>query len=73
MTLFSLDPFLDDDNIVRVGGSLISLNVTKKNPILLPGKIHLVKLIVDPLPSFVKHLETHLTEGAVRIGGFLGN
>lgn len=45
--LLSLTPFLDSENIIRVGGrlKLSNFNYGKKHPIILPSDSHLTKLI----------------------------
>lgn len=47
--LITLSPFLDDDNIIRVGGRLANADFEydKKYPILLSSKHHLTKLIFE--------------------------
>lgn len=72
-SIVSLDPFLDDNDILRVGGRLNKSNwipYEEKNPILLPGKSHLAIIIVEHFHSQVKHQGRHFTEGAVRSAGF---
>ncbi|XP_013185504.2 uncharacterized protein LOC106131061 [Amyelois transitella] len=45
-----LNPYLDDDGLLRVGGRLdrtaTFLNVNKRHPIILPAKAHLTNLII---------------------------
>lgn len=47
-TLSSLNPFLDHQGVLRVGGRLVHSNLTysQKYPILLPKKHHLTTLII---------------------------
>lgn len=53
--MLTLNPFLDTDNILRVGGRLhhSSVSYQQKHPIILPAKSHLTWLIVNKA-----HLET---------------
>lgn len=46
--ILSLDPFIDKDGLIRVGGRLkhSSLTFEQKHPILLPGKHILTKLLI---------------------------
>lgn len=46
--ILSLKPFLDTDNIIRVGGRLsyASISYSHKYPILLPSKCAVVKLLL---------------------------
>ncbi|XP_055715552.1 uncharacterized protein LOC129809615 [Phlebotomus papatasi] len=50
-----LNPFLDDSQMIRVGGRIQASNLTveQKHPILLPPKHHLTRLISD-----MTHLQT---------------
>jgi hypothetical protein len=46
--LLNLNPFLDNNGIIRVGGRLINahINYDQKFPIVLPSKHHITKLII---------------------------
>lgn len=71
--IISLDPFLDQNSLVRVGGRLNKsnwLSIQEKNPLLLPGKSYLAKLIVKHFHEKVKHQGRHFTEGSVRSAGY---
>ncbi|XP_045509320.1 uncharacterized protein LOC123704888 [Colias croceus] len=48
-TLISLDPYLDDHQILRVGGRLNNsvFNEDMKHPIIIPHKSHFTKLLID--------------------------
>lgn len=48
-TIGSLDPYLDDKNILRVGGRIrnFCIEVTQKHPILIPGNHHIAKLLIS--------------------------
>ena len=71
-TLLPLNPFLDQDGILRVGGRLkhAKLPISGKNPIIIPGKSHLAILLIRHFHEKVLHQGRHFTEGAVREGGF---
>lgn len=71
-TILTLDPFLDEHGLLRVGGRLNKLkaSVEQRNPLILPGRHHVALLIVRYYHEQVKHQGRHLTEGAVRSGGF---
>lgn len=68
----ALNPYLDEDGVLRVGGRLqqSSLGSYQKHPIILPGKSHISTLIVRYYHQSVRHQGRHLTEGAVRSGGY---
>lgn len=53
--LLSLNPFLDDHGIIRVGGRLTNarLSVDKRYPIVLPNKCHFTDLVI-----LYEHLRT---------------
>lgn len=46
--LITLDPFVDKNGILRVGGRLREANVSSdfKHPVIIPNKTHLMKLII---------------------------
>ena len=68
----TLNPFLDDDGVLRVGGRINNseIGALEKNPLLLPGKHHVSKLIVRHFHAEVQHQGRSFTEGAVRSAGF---
>ena len=47
--LIALNPFLDDEHILRVGGRLqhISIPMDAKHPVILPGSHHVSKLLIE--------------------------
>lgn len=65
--LVQLNPFLDSDGTLRVGGRLKN---SETNPIILPGQSHLAKLIIRSCHERVFHQGRHITEGAVRSSGY---
>ncbi|KAL0892639.1 hypothetical protein ABMA27_014364 [Loxostege sticticalis] len=62
-TLLTLNPFLDDDDILRVGGRLqhSKLSYNKKHPILIPHDSHLTRLIINEAHSATLHGGASLT------------
>lgn len=71
-TIGSLDPYLDDKNILRVGGGIRNscIEVTQKHPILIPGNHHIAKLLISYYHEQVHHQGRHFTAGAVRQAGY---
>ncbi len=69
--ILNLDPALDDNGLLRVGGRLnkTDLEAHVKNPIIVPGNCHIAKLLVCHYHDKVKHQGRHFTEGAIRAGG----
>ncbi|XP_069101998.1 uncharacterized protein [Argopecten irradians] len=71
-SISSLTPILDQDGILRVGGRLNRSNFSleERNPIIVPGKHHVARLLIEHFHAEVRHQGRHLTEGAVRSGGY---
>lgn len=67
-----LDPYIDSERILRVGGRLKKYNDDPlfKNPIFLPAKHHVTTLIVRKLHEEVRHQGRHITESHIRSSGF---
>nr|XP_054774509.1 uncharacterized protein LOC129282657 [Lytechinus pictus] len=67
-----LDPFLDKEGIMRVGGRLkeAEMSFEGKHPILLPKKSHLTKLIVRHCHENVAHQGRGMTINEVRASGY---
>ena len=70
--LDSLDPFLDDEGLLRVGGRLRNarLNAGLKNPLLLPRKNYVVELIVKHCHARIAHQGRGFTMNEVRSQGY---
>lgn len=69
--ILRLNPFIDNDGLLRVGGRLqhSMLQRNESNPIIIPNKHHIATLLVRHHHERVKHQGRHLTEGAVRTSG----
>ncbi|KAG7470266.1 hypothetical protein JOB18_028772 [Solea senegalensis] len=70
--LWSLDPFIDTDGLLRVGGRLseADLGPDEKRPFILPGRHHVASLLVHHFHEQTQHQGRHFTEGAIRSAGF---
>ena len=70
--IFKLDPFIDDTGLLRVGGRLRRSNLTlyEKNPLIIPRKSHIAKLLVAHFHNEVKHQGRIFTEAAIRTAGY---
>ncbi|XP_065925824.1 uncharacterized protein [Magallana gigas] len=69
----NLCPYLDQDGIMRIGGrlNLSVLPMEQKNPIILPRKSHVAKLIVLHFHEKTgAHQGRHITEGVIRNNGY---
>ena len=69
--LHRLDPFIDDDGILRVGGRLRRSDISfeSKHPAILP-QTHLTKLIVSQCHADVAHGGRGMTINCLRERGF---
>ena len=70
--LFRLDPFVDKDGVVRVGGRLRNSaeDFEIKHPTILPRRCSTTKLIILHFHSKVEHQGRGLTLNAIRSAGF---
>ena len=71
-TLFRLDPFIDSDGILRLGGRLRRANMEygEKHPVLLPKDHHVANLVVRHYHGRVHHQGRQITHGAIRQAGY---
>ncbi|XP_060071093.1 uncharacterized protein LOC132551006 [Ylistrum balloti] len=71
-SILSLNPFLDKDGLLKVGGRLnrADLDKSEMHPWILPQKHHVSTLIVRHFHNIVKHQGRNRTEGAVRSGDY---
>ncbi|XP_071944711.1 uncharacterized protein [Antedon mediterranea] len=71
-TLRNLDPILGDDGLLRIGGRSENLEIdyNQKHPIILPADNHVATLIARYHHRRVAHQGRHITEGAIRSGGY---
>lgn len=70
--LHALDPFVDEDGILRVGGRLrrSSLEFSEKHPAILPKNHHLSMPLIRHYHESVHHQGRQITHGAVRQAGY---
>ncbi|XP_033979973.1 uncharacterized protein LOC117477426 [Trematomus bernacchii] len=71
-TLEKLNPFVDKDGLLRVGGRLSSaeLSEEEKHPLIIPRNHHIATLLVRYFHEKVAHQGRHFTEGAIRAAGY---
>ncbi|XP_051251663.1 uncharacterized protein LOC127361224 [Dicentrarchus labrax] len=69
--LVKLDPFLDENGLLRVGGRIhkADLKDQEKHPLILPGGHQVTTLLVRHYHNKVAHQGRHFTEGALRAAG----
>ncbi|XP_072554180.1 uncharacterized protein [Paramormyrops kingsleyae] len=68
----NLDPFLDNQGLLRVGGRIAEANLsqTEKHPLIIPGTHYVATLIVKHCHEQTLHQGRLFTEGAVRVAGW---
>ena len=71
-SLYQLDPFLDANEILRVGGRIrcSSLSYSTKHPIILPRKGHVTELIICHHHQRVEHQGRGMTHNEIRSAGY---
>ncbi|KAI4894290.1 hypothetical protein NFI96_004725 [Prochilodus magdalenae] len=69
--LRKLDPVLDGDGLLRIGGRLdhSSLSEEEKHPLIISGHSYVGSLLIDYYHKRVKHQGRVFTEGAIRSDG----
>ena len=70
--LLQLSPFLDNNDIIRVGGRLSNAELPfhEKHPVIIPADHPVAVLLVNHFHSKSHHQGRLITAGAVRSGGF---
>ena len=71
-SLYKLDPFLDSQGILRVGGRLrnASLPFEVKFPVILPRRSHVTTLIIRYFHEKIKHQGRGMTLNEIRANGY---
>ena len=71
-SLYRLDPYLDVNGILRVGGRLRRANMpdVSKHPIILPRRSHVTTLILQYCHEATKHQGSGMTHNEVRQRGY---
>lgn len=69
--LRKLNPYVEKDGLLRVGGRLsnLMLNTKEKLPLVIPGRSHVATLLLRHYHERVKHQGCDFTEGAIRSAG----
>ncbi|XP_078485266.1 uncharacterized protein LOC108950654 [Ciona intestinalis] len=70
--LFRLNPFVDTEGVLRVGGRLIhaNVNIDVKNPRILPQKSHITELIIRWHHERMNHMGRGITHNDIRQSGW---
>ena len=70
--LYRLDPFLDDEAIIRVGGRIRNASYSSdiKHPVILPRKHHVTDLIIRHCHETTQHGGRGMTINEIRSNGY---
>lgn len=70
--LYNLDPFLDSDGVLKVGGRLRNSSICSllKHPTIIPKDHHITKMIIADCHERVKHQGKGFTINEIRSRGF---
>ena len=71
-SLFRLDPFLDEDGILRVGGRIKRANVPLqvKHPVIIPKKSHITEVLIRHHHVKVNHMGRGMTHNELCQRGY---
>lgn len=71
-SLYRLDPFLDCNGVLRVGGRIRRADLTEAlcHPVILPKKSHITKLVINHFHQRVNHMGRGTTHSNLRQNGF---
>ena len=71
-SLYKLDPLLDQDGLIRVGGRIRRANVSvdRKHPVIIPRTGHLTELLIRHHHLKVNHMGRGMTHNEIRQNGY---
>ncbi|KAK3749645.1 hypothetical protein QZH41_014860, partial [Actinostola sp. cb2023] len=71
-SIYKLDPFIDQDGLVRVGGRIGNADVPEevRHPVILPRKCHVTTLLIRSLHKKVNHMGRSTTHNELRQCGY---
>ena len=71
-SLYKLDPFVDQDGLIRVGGRIgrADVPVDVKHPVIIPRKGHLTELSIKHHHLKVNHMGRGMTHNELRQSGY---
>ena len=71
-SLHRLDPFLDNDGLLKVGGRIRRANLSDslKHPIIIPKGCHIAKLLINHYHQEVNHMGRGTTHNHLRQNGY---
>lgn len=70
--LYRLDPYVDNDGIMRIGGRIMRADVPSrvKHPVIMPRNAHLTTLLVRNKHAQVDHMGRGITHNELRQTGY---
>ncbi|XP_071486057.1 uncharacterized protein [Diadema antillarum] len=70
--LYRLDPFIDEDGLLRVGGLLDRASMSRdvRHPVILPQKGHITSLLIQDSHNRVDHMGRGMTHNEIRQRGY---
>lgn len=71
-SLYKLDPFMDQDGLIRVGGCIRRADVPGdvKHPVIIPQKGHLTELLIKHHHLKVNNMGRGITHSELRQNGY---
>lgn len=71
--ILTLTPFLDKNDLIRVGGRLQNsgLSYEQRHPVIIPDRSHLAVLFVRYSHQILLHAEHHIMLRAIRQGFYI--
>ena len=70
--IYRLDPYLDGDGLIRVGGRIDRANMPKevKHPVIVPSSCHITRLVIQHCHERVQHMGRGITHNEIRQSGY---
>ena len=69
-SIHQLDPFLDKDGVLRMGGRLVKSNLSLKHPVLVPKYCNISQLIIRYYHEKTAHSGRGMTINEIRNAGY---
>ena len=69
-SIHQLDPFLDKDGVLRVGGRLVKSNLSHEHPVLVPKRCNISQLIFRYYHEKTAHSGKGMTINEIRNAGY---
>ena len=69
-SIHQLDPFLDKDGVLRVGGRLVKSNLSHEHPVLVPKRCNISQLIFRYYHEKTTHSGKGMTINEIRNAGY---